>query len=279
MTWYTDGPVKALLPRPMPRWWVPSYIANYVDFIEKFAADTRLSEHPALCGVTMSAPCTQYAEPMVKQFSLVENRNAVIAENYSEVADEAMYTTAFRAHRDYLSPLGLATHCAFNDYQQISPSGEIRIVPTTTVRIIETMISILGRFAVLENNSLQYPTTKYPTMYQRMRDARNDTPANALHFQTETLPKHEKRRDRQPIGSKVTTPKKTAQTGLGWKASCIEMPAGFENSSAVQANDNNPDLATAPVGQFRWAGLDVAAATILNQQAWDNTIGLDQYHT
>lgn len=278
MVWYTnDGALAVgapapsnskwkMMPRPMPRWWIPGYADAYAEFISKLMAESSLADHPAFCGIVMSGPMTQYAEPFVKQFSLSENRAAAVAAGYSQALDEAAFTSGFLAHAEYCSPHQIATYCSYNDYQFVNNNGGIGNSSDICIRIMEKQVSVLGRMAVVANNSLSFPTTKYPTMYARQKSMRLQTPPVPIHYQTETLIKHEKKWDAQPSGNKQTSPKKTAETAVSWKANAAEMPSGWHVASVVG-------------GVTRWPGISVAEASSLNRRFYNNAVGLDEYHT
>lgn len=294
MPWYTnDGALAVgapaptdstwkLMPRPMPIWWDPGYAASYAEFIAALAAEPRIMEHPALCGMTMSGPMTQYAEPMVKQFARPENRQNAVDAGYTPTLDQLAFASGFEAHAINLNPLRIATYCAYNDYQLITlPSGGgtgIQTSSAITIALMEKQVSVLGRMAVIENNSLQVPTTKYPDMYARQRQMRAGAPPVPLHYQTETLPKHEALWDTQPLSDKRTSPSLTVQQAIAWGAMAVELPSGSELASVVKSSDHNPALATAPVGMQRWAAISPTDAASMNFSLRANVIGLDEFH-
>lgn len=278
MYWYTnDGNLATgapapsnsswkRMPRPMPCWWAPGYSAAYASFIQKISQEAAWMGNPVVCGVYMGGPSTQYVEPMVKQFALLENRQTAVAAGYTPALDQAAFISGFDACHTYLSPLKIATYCAFNYYQQVGISGGVQMVPSVTLDLMERMVDILGPMAVICNNSLQYPTNKYPIMYDRMKDFPLEVPPIAISGQTETQVKHEKLWDSQPAGAKLTSPYNTAKEVLSWGMSHVEMPTGWQSASKTGSNI------------LRWPGVTVTQAAELNRIAWNNTVGRDEFH-
>lgn len=283
LTWYTnDGslgsgpaaPSNALwhrIPGGIPIWWDTGYAAAYASLIADFAGEPRIVAHPNLCGFTVSGPMTQYAEPMIKQFSLSENRVAALTAGYTLVQDLAAFSTSFDAHKTHLASAGVASYLACSTFQAASykPDGSTSMTgdQQQTISVMEDFKTRLGPFAVMENNSLEYaPAAAGPLaadgdylMYQRQLGMHADPPRSPLHYQTKTLAKHAADYD---AGDTAISPLNTAKMGINdWGAGCVELPAGAESANT------------------RWPTITTSDAAALNAQGAANCVGLDVYHT
>lgn len=282
MTWYTNdgslgsGPAAPSdarwhkIPAGIPIWWDLGYAGAYASLIADFASEPRIVTHPSLCGFTVSGSMTQYAEPMIKQFALSENRVAALTAGYSMAKDLASFSSAFDAHQTYLAPLGVASHLACSTFQSAAykPDGSTGMTgdDSQTISVMEDFKNRLGGLAVLENNSIMYAPGRngplasdgdYP-MYQRQLAMHAQPPRSPLHYQTKTQVKHEVEFD---AGDTAVSPLHTAQLGINdWGAGCIELPAGVEQPNT------------------RWPLITVAQAAALNARGSANCVGLDVFH-
>jgi hypothetical protein len=213
-------------------WWRSDYIALFDDFLTKFAA--ALAPHvPTICEVTQSGLMTLYAEPLIHQWEY-QDPNTIIAAGYTVDLEFAAFKEANQAYADAMCPIGVATSLAVNPFQKFDPSKANHYTPSVdlTLWMIDLFCSQLGRFAVLENNSLVDPIGKrgprYQTIYEYMvaRRARTVPFPVGLSFQTAALP----RMQNQLLGS---TPYGTAAMAASWKALSVEMPGGWTNPSTA----------------------------------------------
>lgn len=282
LTWYTnDGslgsgvgaPSNSLwhqIPTGIPIWWDPGYAAAYASLVADYAGDARIVTHPALCGFTVSGPMTQYAEPMIKQFALAENRAAALTAGYTLAKDLAAFSTAFDAHKAHLVPAGAASYLACSTFQSATYKTDGSTSMTgddqQTIAVMEDFKTRLGGFAVMENNSLEYaPATSGPVdadgdypMYVRQLEMHAGTPSSPLHYQTKTLAKHAADYD---AGDQGISPLNTAKMAINaWGAGCVELPAGAEAANS------------------RWPTITVSDTAALNAQGAANCVGLDVYH-
>lgn len=265
------------LKKPMPNWCHPLYSTLCREFTELLS--NAVGDEPNLVAVSMWWPMTQYAEPCIKQFSLVENRVASLhgwkkvagvwtetAERYSLAADLDLFEDGFTAHRDLWSSHGVATACAYNPHQSISaatPPGMSNST-TRTLALMDQQVAILGtRFAILENNSVaavksgsDWVWDSYADMYAHMANWRA-TQGVRLHLQTETKVKHQKKDD--PV-----SPLNTHLYAGAWGAMSVEITRGGHLAAARV----DPGAGS---GWLAWTNTDAANANdkcTANKPAW-----------
>lgn len=280
LTWYTNDGTTGTgavapsdrawrqMPNGMLRWTAPVAQTAYAQAQTRMAAETSISGHVALAGVTYSATMTQYAEPEIKQYNLAENRTsalsmhpaATIAEQAAALnaADAAAMLAGFAAHRDIWSPLGVATFCSYNAAMTIGPGGGLEMSQATTNNAMTRQVEILGRCAVLENNSWSNPEhAAWARTYagQDAYRARTTPHPVALHRQTKTVTKLEAMWDAQAAGAKVTTVRSTLDLALTRLVNAVELPSGAENASWT----GTPGSST-----LRWTALTVDEAAAYN---------------
>ena len=286
--WYTDDgsdgdrtlppapstPGAYPLKRAMVDYTDPAFLGYASKLTELLAA--AVGDEPNLVAVSMSWPMTQYAEPAIKQFSMLENRIAAVSAwvrpggvwtlkpgaGWTLERELAVWQAGFEAHRDFWSPRGVATACAFNPLQTLNlakspPNMKAGDYPATSA-LMDQMLSILGpRFAILENNSVgailetgAWKWDEYPAMYQHMKELHDSTGVR-LHLQTETRAKHQKKHS-------PTSPLNTHRYAAAWGSSSVEISVGGH-------------LATDRVGDVGWPAWTLADATTANDALTANS--------
>jgi hypothetical protein len=163
-------PVTIISDRPpltgtVGRFWLPAYQAAYTDLQSKLAA--RYDSVPEIREVVISMCQTVFDEPMIRQISVPETDQNLLAAGYTVNADHACHQAAVRAHLVWHETISYYT---FNPYQVVSNNG-IQSDETFTEQIQDYCREILGRRCGLENNSIRVPIQAggYARMYEHMK--------------------------------------------------------------------------------------------------------------
>lgn len=190
-----------------------------------------VGDHPAVAGISVSEPMTQFNEPTVMQFACLENRQAMLNLGWTTTTHDAVFAAAFQMHADLAAPLGWVVDCSYNKAEEVVPGTPPRFKtdPARTVRLMEAQVGKLGRRAMWSNHGWEGGQTD--TVYQRMWAGRNGTPPVPLSFQTRTLGKLA--RD-YAAGNTFSTVQATIQEAADRGVSWVEIPSGCWNETGVQ---------------------------------------------
>ncbi|GAB2571935.1 hypothetical protein Aab01nite_03870 [Paractinoplanes abujensis] len=178
----------------VPQWWKGEFLTAYEGLLTGVAGVLR--DRPRWAEVTVSATCTLFAEPCVKQLGVKDNRDKAIAAGYTDAKDQAALMWAMAAHDRHFTPLGITSSVAYNPWQTLDDAGAVKVCPDTTVALMEHQRTTMGRYGVWANNSLSArwvggePVQNRPD-YQPMYDHMSTAAAagHPVQFQTATLPK------------------------------------------------------------------------------------------
>jgi Bacterial Ig domain len=165
----------------VPRWWTARYVAAYTDLITKLAADYD-GRVPAF---TMSGPTTVCAEPFLHQASSSATRAALLAAGWSTAAERDAFEQMIDAHKVFTSS---RTFMAINPGQTYDPAtGTWHLADVGYMKeITNYFVSALGRYAIVQNNSLNVSRATTQTAYVAMYDYMKQLHANGvpISFQT-----------------------------------------------------------------------------------------------
>lgn len=281
--WVTGDPAPSnsswkKLPRPSLCYWHPTAAEKYRQLLS-LLPDTIIS-HNAFCGITMSLPTTQYAEPGVNQMTLPENRQAMVASGYTREGQRQAWINGINAHAEILNPQRAATMIAFNYIQQISDSGGFVTNAEFMLEMMDYFVNTCKRMAVIENNSHQNPQNKYPKLYPAMKlyGKTRTNPQWPIWLQTETGPNTELLYDTDTLARPTVGPLYQMSTALSdYNAVAFEMFNGAEYESIIDT-DVEADRAGLPKGTSRWAGITEAQASEFNLNAFENSVGKHEYY-
>jgi hypothetical protein len=197
----------------------------YSEFQALLAA--AIGGHPAVAEVCMTLPTTQYAEPCIRQRDGSGNAARAFAHGYTVAQDTNSFLEGYAAHAKYWSPLRVATQTAFSPYQALTTDptatgGDA----TTTIALMNQMVSTLGRLAVWGNNGFQNapPASQsrdYAAMYAAQFAAASSASPVCIAYQTKTLNSFKANRSQ----ANVNLPN-TVQLAVNVKATGVELPNG-----------------------------------------------------
>lgn len=149
----------------VPRWWTQSYADAYVDLITKLAAEYD-GKVPAF---SMSGPMTICAEPFLHQLTSADTRAAVLAAGWSTAAERKAFERMIDAHAAFTRT---RTFMAINPGQTYDPAtgrwnlGDLSYMRALTDRFVQ----VLGRRAIVQNNSLNVTRATKNQNYMAMYD-------------------------------------------------------------------------------------------------------------
>ncbi|MBU2665496.1 hypothetical protein KOI35_18470 [Actinoplanes bogorensis] len=227
-----DGPLTGWLDpeddsrHTVPQWWHDDFLAAYERMLDGLAGALR--GRPRWVEATVSATCTLYAEPCVKQLGVAANRDQAVAAGYTDDKDQAALKRAMAAHHRILTPLGVASSVAYNPWQTVA-DGAVQVSPATTIALMEHQRTTMGPYGVWANNSLSarweggepvQTRSGYEAMYQHMAAAAGA--GHPVQFQTATLAKIQ-----AAGGSAYATASWAARHG----AVSAELPRGWEQDT------------------------------------------------
>lgn len=221
----------------VPQWWHDDFLTAYEQMLTKLAG--ALQHRPRWAEVTVSATCTLFAEPCIKQFGVAANRSTALTAGYTDAQDQAALTKAMAAHHRILTPLGITSSVAYNPWQTID-DGALKVCPATTITLMEHHKTTMGAYGIWANNSLiarwdgDQPVqtrTEYESMYQHMATAART--GHPVQFQTATLAKIQ-----AADGSVHATASWAARHG----AVSVELPRGWEQDTDVIDQQRADDL-------------------------------------
>ncbi len=233
----------------VPQWWHDDFLTAYEELLVELAC--ALKGRSRWAEVTVSATCTLYAEPCVKQLGVAANRGKALAAGYTDAADQAALRRSMAAHDRVLTPLGITSSVAYNPWQTID-DGAVKVCPATTIALMEHQRNTMGAYGVWANNSLSarwagdepvQTRPEYEAMYQHMAAAAGD--GHPVQLQTATLAKIQAAQ-----GSAYATASWAARHG----AVSVELPRGWEQDDDLIDRDRADEL------NLRFA--DNAAATL-----------------
>lgn len=212
----------------VPQWWNDDFLEAYEGLLVALA--DVLKHRPRWAEVTVSATCTVYAEPCIKQLGVAANREKALAVGYTDDADQAALKQAMAAHHRNLSPLGITSSVAYNPWQTIEDRA-LKVCPATTIELMDHQKNTMGAYGVWANNSLSarwvdgVPVQNRPDyegIYQHMVTAAGA--GHPVQFQTATLAKIQ-----AAEGSVFATASWAARN----KAVSVELPRGWEQDEDV----------------------------------------------
>ncbi|GID27708.1 hypothetical protein [Paractinoplanes brasiliensis] len=238
-----DGPLPWVDPddvtaaHTVPHWWDAGFLAAYEDLLTKLAPV--LAGRPRWAEVTVSATCTVFAEPCIKQFGVAANRSTAICAGYTDGADQDALEEAMAAHHRRLTPLGITSSVAYNPWQTLDAGGALKTDPNTTIALMNHQRTTMETYGVWANNSLSVreengelvqTRPEYESMYQHMITAAGQ--GHPVQFQTATLAKIE-----DAGGTVYDTASWAARNG----AVSVELPRGWEQAPDKVINQDRAD--------------------------------------
>jgi hypothetical protein len=155
----------------VPRWWTDRYRKAYVDLVRKLAE----SYDSLIPAITMSGPCTVWAEPFIHQFTSSETRANALAAGWTTEQEQAAWQRMIYAHRAFRRT---RTLMAINPGQTYdAATGRWNLADLAYTRTItDYFVATLGRRAIVQNNSLNVSratkNTNYVAMYDYMKQLR-----------------------------------------------------------------------------------------------------------
>ncbi|MBM2616136.1 hypothetical protein JIG36_11270 [Actinoplanes sp. LDG1-06] len=222
----------------VPQWWQPEFLGAYEGLLTALADE--LDGRPRWAEVTVSATCTIYAEPCVKQLGVAANRGQARDAGYTDAKDQDALRQAMDAHHRILTPLGIASSVAYNPWQTLDDAGAVLVSPATTRALMDHQRTTMGAYGVWANNSLSarwvngepvQNRTDYDAMYEYMTTAARA--GHPVQFQTATLAKIQ-----EAQGSVYATASWAARRG----ALSVELPRGWEQDDDVIDLDRAGEL-------------------------------------
>lgn len=245
----------AFLPGGVPRWWTKAMSEAYAEF--QFLLAEAIGAHPAVAEICMTLPCTQYAEPCIRQGGQYSgNAAAAYATGYTPDLDLASFESGYSAHAEYWSPLRIATSVAFSPYQELpevsSPDDAVLQDAATTIDLMNDMLATLGRMTVWANNGFRNPapetySSAYAAMYAAQFDGALQSPPVCITYQTKTLVEMRSHRIDYPAANLPNTVQQAVDvkaTGLELPIGCTEPSSGVDYLPASLAARFNAQFAT-----------------------------------
>jgi hypothetical protein len=165
------APVSITSDRPVMtgtvgRFWLPAYQAAYSDLQTKLAA--LYDSVPEIHEVVITMCQTIFSEPLIRQISVPQTSDNLIAAGYTVGADHMCHQAAIRAHQVWTKTISDYT---FNPYQVVGPGGRGGTDEQFTEQLQDYCRQVLGPRCGLENNSMRVPIQPggYASMYQHMK--------------------------------------------------------------------------------------------------------------
>lgn len=265
-----SNPDFKVLPGGVPKYWTAAYKTAYSKFIELMMRDMNrtspalggIGNHPALCGVSNSLPCTQFSEPTVKQYGCDENRANAIAAGWTQPLDDIAFDSAWEVMNAFVTPRGLFGESAYNKAESISSTGRYVTDPARSVRLMEKQLSKLGRKCMWSNHG--WEGGQNDQVYQRMWNGRDAAVPVMVSLQTRTLDKLRRDLPGNPKATVKLTIQEAADRGVSW----VEIPSGCWNATDEQ--QLTLAYAREVVPQFRNnnAGLETTPLAISPKRGW-----------
>jgi hypothetical protein len=211
----------------VPKFWTANFKAAYDDLMAKLAA--KYDQVPVITQVVISRCTTQFAEPMIRQARLAQNRENFLAAGYTVAQDKACQREQVDTHNRVW--LRTASSYAYNPYQAFTASG-VDSDPNFTVQMIDYCRQVLGSRCVAGNNSISSPLDdgNYTLMYDKLNAV-----GAPLYYQTATEVK---------IGDWRATLDWAADVG----ANMVELPKGYNTWPVNELAGYDARLESNPTG-------------------------------
>jgi hypothetical protein len=155
-----------------PAWWRISFLDAFELLMHELAE--QIETEDTIAEVVFSGPCTEFAEPMIRQRS---DREAVVQLRrlgWTRQRDRASMSVCIGIHRDAFQRT--LTSLAANPYQDLDlPPGQADV--SFTIDVLEEFRTVLGGLAVTGNDSIRWPpqavdgSDGYATMHAWIREA------------------------------------------------------------------------------------------------------------
>jgi hypothetical protein len=200
---YVSTPDQTAQKGTLGRFWTSAYIAAYADLQAKLAA--LYDSAPEIRELTLSAPCTFFDEPMVRN-PVPANTTALKLAGYTTAADQSAFTAAIAAHDVWQHT---ATDIDFSPFPIVGTGNDDM---PFTIDMIDHARNVLGARAGLQNNALstdKLSNTQFTQLYQAMHTA-----GGTIVFQTAA---------KQRLGDPV----QTLDAALTYGAHSVELPQGY----------------------------------------------------
>jgi hypothetical protein len=200
---YVSTPGQTAQKGTLGRFWTAPYIAAYAELQSRLAA--LYDSAPEIREITLSAPCTFFDEPMVRN-PVPANTQALKLAGYTTEADQAAFQDAIQAHTAW------TTTTTDIDYSPFPIVGTGNDDMAFTIDMIDHARAILGERAGLQNNALstdKLSNPQFTELYQAMHAA-----GGTVVFQTAA---------KQRLGD----PLQVLDAALTYGAHSVELPQGY----------------------------------------------------
>ncbi|BCJ49240.1 hypothetical protein Asp14428_07150 [Actinoplanes sp. NBRC 14428] len=227
----------------VPRWWCPQFLDAYAAFL------TALAPHltaPEWCEATVAGTTTIFAEPLIHQLGVADNRSKALEAGYTDVRDrDALYKAIADQHAAF-SPFGISSSVAYNPWQMINDKERLEVRMEETITAMNYQRTLAGNAGIWANNSLMVRQLPDGTLeqarpdYQRLYDhmIAGAAGGHPIQFQTATLAK---------ITDAGGTPLATATWAANGGGLSVELPLNWEREGSItpaQATSLNTRMAT-----------------------------------
>lgn len=180
-------PVDRMDPYQLPKFWTLKFQSYYKKFLKKMS--DKYDGNSVVSEVTMAMCSTTYAEPLIRQAAVQENKDRALTAGYTYAADYSCLTNEIDMYdaRNNVAVAGklfknTRVTLAINPYQAFNPPAG-RSAATDTINIMLYCRHRLGKRCVLGNNSIQYPVKEagYEAIYAKQKSL-----GKPLYYQTAT---------------------------------------------------------------------------------------------
>ena len=204
---YTASPDQTAQTGTIPRFWTTEFIAAYAALQKLLAA--KYDSAPEIRELTLSATCTFYDEPMVRN-PIPSNVKALLAAGYTEAADKNAFAASLNAHTVWQQT---TTDIDLSPFPVIGSNGYHGVDDMAwTLAQIGAARKVLGARAGLQNNALstdKLSNKQFEQLYAAMKAA-----GGTVVFQTAAT-------------SRLGDEQQTLDAAVTYGAGSVELPQGY----------------------------------------------------